>query len=96
MAHLCPIPKEHNPGRRAHSVRSFLVLVVDTEPTSAFIGIVVQTGANCEKSLMPNVFCSQVCEREFFRTALASVSLQDCLTVYGRLAQAARERVRHL
>jgi len=50
----------------------------------------VQTAAKCEKSLMPNVFCSQVCEREFFRTALASVSLQDCSRVYGRLAQAAR------
>ena len=33
----------------------------------------------------PNVFCSEHCEREFIRTAFASLTLEDCIRMYERL-----------
>ncbi len=33
----------------------------------------------------PNLFCSQRCEREFVRTTLASVTLEECLRIQERL-----------
>lgn len=33
----------------------------------------------------PHVFCSAECERDFVRTALASVTLEDCLRIQHRL-----------
>jgi|SRR5579871_3701234 len=33
----------------------------------------------------PNVFCSAECERDFVRTALASVTLEDCIRIQHRL-----------
>lgn len=33
----------------------------------------------------PNLFCSQRCEQEFVRTTLASVTLEECLRIQGRL-----------
>ena len=33
----------------------------------------------------PNVFCSEQCEREFVRAALASVTVEDCIRIQGRL-----------
>ena len=32
-----------------------------------------------------NLFCSQRCEREFVRTTLASVTLEECLRIQERL-----------
>jgi hypothetical protein len=32
-----------------------------------------------------NTFCSKECEREFVRTAMASVTLQECLRIQHRL-----------
>ena len=32
-----------------------------------------------------NLFCSQRCEREFVRTTLASVTLEECLRIQARL-----------
>lgn len=32
-----------------------------------------------------NLFCSQRCEREFVRTTLASVTLEECVRIQGRL-----------
>jgi len=32
-----------------------------------------------------NVFCSEQCEREFIRIALASLTLEDCIRLHGRL-----------
>jgi hypothetical protein len=36
-------------------------------------------------SQYPNVFCSEHCEREFIRTALASLTLEDCNRMHERL-----------
>lgn len=36
-------------------------------------------------SQYPNVFCSEHCEQEFIRTALASLTLEDCIRVHERL-----------
>ena len=33
----------------------------------------------------PNVFCSEHCEQEFIRTALAALTLQDCVRMHRRL-----------
>lgn len=33
----------------------------------------------------PNVFCSEQCEQEFVRAALASLTLEDCIRMHGRL-----------
>jgi hypothetical protein len=33
----------------------------------------------------PNTFCSKECEREFVRTAMPSVTLQECLRIQHRL-----------
>jgi len=33
----------------------------------------------------PSLFCSQHCEQEFVRTALASVTLEDCICIQERL-----------
>ena len=33
----------------------------------------------------PNVFCSGECERDFIRTALASLTLEDCIRIQQRL-----------
>jgi hypothetical protein len=32
-----------------------------------------------------NVFCSEDCEQEFIRTALASLTLEDCIRMHERL-----------
>ena len=32
-----------------------------------------------------NVFCSEHCEQEFIRTALASLTLEDCIRMHERL-----------
>ena len=37
-------------------------------------------------SQYPNVFCSEPCEQEFIRTALASLTLEDCIRMHERLA----------
>jgi hypothetical protein len=36
-------------------------------------------------SHFPNVFCSEQCEQEFIRTALASLTLEDCIRMHKRL-----------
>ena len=36
-------------------------------------------------SQYPNVFCSDHCEQEFIRTALASLTLEDCIRMHERL-----------
>jgi hypothetical protein len=36
-------------------------------------------------SQYPNVFCSEHCEREFIRTAFASLTLEDCIRMHERL-----------
>lgn len=33
----------------------------------------------------PNVFCSEECERQFIRAALASITLDDCVRMQRRL-----------
>jgi hypothetical protein len=33
----------------------------------------------------PNVFCSQVCEQDFVRSALAAVTVEDCIRIRERL-----------
>ena len=33
----------------------------------------------------PKVFCSEHCEQEFIRTALASITLEDCIRMHERL-----------
>jgi hypothetical protein len=33
----------------------------------------------------PNIFCSERCEREFIRAALASLTLDDCVRMQARL-----------
>jgi hypothetical protein len=33
----------------------------------------------------PNVFCSEECEQEFVRAALASLTIEDCIRIHGRL-----------
>ncbi len=33
----------------------------------------------------PNIFCSPECEQEFVHTALASVTLEDCIRIQARL-----------
>jgi hypothetical protein len=33
----------------------------------------------------PNVFCSEGCEQEFVRAALASLTVEDCIRIHGRL-----------
>ena len=35
----------------------------------------------------PNVFCSEQCEKEFIREALASVTLEDCIRIQQRLEE---------
>src|SRR5216684_3691734 len=37
-------------------------------------------------SQYPKVFCSEHCEQEFIRTALASLTLEDCIRMHERLA----------
>jgi hypothetical protein len=36
-------------------------------------------------SQFPNFFCSEQCEQEFIRTALASLTLEDCIRMHKRL-----------
>jgi hypothetical protein len=36
-------------------------------------------------SQYPNVFCSEHCEQEFICTALASLTLEDCIRMHRRL-----------
>jgi len=36
-------------------------------------------------SQYPTVFCSDHCEQEFIRTALASLTLEDCIRMHERL-----------
>jgi hypothetical protein len=36
-------------------------------------------------SQYPNVFCSEHCEQEFIRAALASLTLEDCIRMHERL-----------
>jgi hypothetical protein len=33
----------------------------------------------------PNVFCSEQCERDFVRGALASLTMEDCIRIQRRL-----------
>jgi hypothetical protein len=33
----------------------------------------------------PNIFCSEQCEQEFVRIALASLTLEDCIRIHGQL-----------
>ena len=33
----------------------------------------------------PNVFCSELCEQEFVRAAVASLTIEDCIRIHGRL-----------
>ncbi len=46
-----------------------------------------RSGRNAQSSTShyPNVFCSEQCEQEFIRTALASLTLEDCIRMHGRL-----------
>jgi len=37
------------------------------------------------RSQFPNVFCSEHCEQEFICTALASLTLEDCIRMHERL-----------
>jgi hypothetical protein len=37
------------------------------------------------RSQFPNVFCSEQCEQEFIRTALASLTSDDCIRTHERL-----------
>src|SRR5260370_41387944 len=36
-------------------------------------------------SQYPNVFCSEHCEQEFIRTALVSLTLEDCIRIHEQL-----------
>jgi hypothetical protein len=40
---------------------------------------------NSSTAEFPNVFCSEQCEKEFVGSALASLSLEDCVRIQGRL-----------
>jgi hypothetical protein len=46
-----------------------------------------RSGRNVQSSSAqyPSVFCSEQCEQEFIRTALASLTLEDCIRIHGRL-----------
>ena len=46
-----------------------------------------RSGRNAQNSTAqyPDVFCSEQCEQEFIRTALASLTLEDCVRMHGRL-----------
>lgn len=33
----------------------------------------------------PNIFCSEDCEQEFIRAALADITLEDCICIHRRL-----------
>jgi hypothetical protein len=33
----------------------------------------------------PNVFCSEECEQDFVRAALASLTIEDCMRIHKRL-----------
>ena len=33
----------------------------------------------------PNVFCSEGCEQEFVRAAVAPLTVEDCIRIHGRL-----------
>ena len=33
----------------------------------------------------PNIFCSEYCEQEFVRTALADITVEDCIRIHRRL-----------
>ena len=50
---------------------------------------------SCSK--FPDLFCSEECEQEFIHTALASLTLEDCIRIQRRLdnllASAKRRRV---
>jgi hypothetical protein len=41
--------------------------------------------AHSSTSRYPHIFCSKRCEQEFIRTTLASLTLEDCIRVDGRL-----------
>ena len=41
--------------------------------------------AHSSTAQFPNVFCSEQCEREFVRGALASLTVEDCIRMHGRL-----------
>lgn len=41
--------------------------------------------AQSSTSQYPSVFCSEKCEQEFIRAALASLTLEDCVRMHGRL-----------
>ena len=49
------------------------------------------------RSKFPDLFCSEECEQEFIHTALASLTLEDCIRIQRRLdnllASAKRSRV---
>jgi len=51
----------------------------------------------CSCSKFPDLFCSEECEQEFIHTALASLTLEDCIRMQRRLddllASAKRRRV---
>ncbi len=49
------------------------------------------------RSKFPHLFCSEECEQEFIHTALASLTLEDCIRIQRRLdnllASAKRNRI---
>jgi hypothetical protein len=65
------------------------VALADAEPTLATPGLCsrCRSGRNAQSSSAqyPNVFCSEQCEQEFIRAALASLTLEDCVRIHRRL-----------
>jgi hypothetical protein len=41
--------------------------------------------AHSSTAQFPNVFCSEQCEQQFVRVALASLTVEDCIRMHDRL-----------
>jgi len=65
------------------------IALVSAELGSAIPGLCsrCQSGRNEQSSTAqyPNVFCSEQCEQTFIRTALASLTVEDCIRMHERL-----------
>jgi hypothetical protein len=61
--------------------------IAHVEASAAILPLCSRCRNNRESSTSqyPNIFCSEHCEQEFIRTALASLTLEDCIRIHGRL-----------
>ena len=62
--------------------------LVGADSTAGIMGLCRQCRRSRDKystSQYPDVFCSEHCEREFVDTALASLTVEDCIRIHGRL-----------